>query len=858
MKTHALSAVLLVSLGGFLAGAEEVSVAPSSLPVVTDGYPRVFFFRQSEGLARQGRLSFDVWEQAFSRLMGIEGKVLDEEVPGTSANNIEFFVNFKRRHPDQLVLLHFNGNARDPRFESERFFAGHWIYHVGSKVLSDVPAEEGTTEIQVEDPSCYLTGIGRYRNSNDDIGLCELDESGRPDWSRNEQVQLVAVNPDKRTILVKRGCYGTKPRRFMAGRAYAAAHATEGPWGRNSHLLWYYNYATCCPRDKDGRTCADVLVAELGQRFGPGGELALFDGLEFDVLHHQPIAGRRPVDCDADGKADGGVIDGVNVYGIGVIRFLEALRARLGEDKLILADGQQDARGQRGFGLVNGIESEGFPTLRDWEMKQWSTGINRHNFWSQFGRPPVFHYINHKYVEPGAEPGMERTPEVPFSTHRLVFAAAVMTDAAICYSFAPPKGEASVIGVWDEFWAGREHRLGWLGKPLGPAQTLAVRTPDTLASTLSQLKEKGEGANRWGTRVRWQGAALVLQSEGQGEEDIVLEIPTTVSGNEAYMECVASAEPRRGYPKQMARYATCALLPRGWLMEELKPERIWMERRGESRQPLDPATGAIVRLVGTVTLEGTTRTAIQVHPPYRGATGCVGWEAVVIPKKDDVLHFSTGMGERAPGRSDGVLFRVEVEKVGQGSQAGSNPEVLFETLQVDARWRDHQVSLTKYEGCEISLRFVADAGPRDNGTTDHGYWGNVWLGKGDSAPPVTSVVEQGTWLGRKGFSAGFFFPELKPGDYWLRLRVEGPEPVRIEKLALYHAADARYRVFEHGVVLANPSLHEVTFDLRTIVPGRKFRRIKGRPEQDPVTNSGAAVEDKVVVPARDALFLMEE
>jgi len=695
MKRHRFLLVVTAGLlfcEVFSASSEQSLLAQSSLPVVSGDYPRVFFFRQSEGLARQGRLSFDAWEKAFSRLMGIEGKVLDEEVPGTSANNIEFFVNFKRRYPDQLVLLHFNGNARDPRFETEEYFAGHWIYHVGSKILSDVPAEEGTTEIKVEDPSCYLTGIGRYRNSNDDIGLCELDDSGRPDWNRSEQVQLLAVNRDKGTILVKRGCYGTKPRSFAAGRAYAAAHATEGPWGRNSHLLWYYNYATCCPKDKNGRTCSDILVAELGRRFGPGGELALFDGLEFDVLHHSPRAGRRPVDCDADGKADGGVIEGVNVYGIGVIRFLEALRARLGEDKLILADGQLDARTQRGFGLVNGIESEGFPWLRDWEMKQWSTGINRHNFWAQFGRPPVFNYINHKYVRPGTQPGVEATPDVPFSIHRLVFAAAVMTDAAICYSFSPPKDPSSVIGVWDEFWAGQERRLGWLGRPLAPTQTLATQAPDLLAPVLNQLKQKNANFGVLGARTRWEESGFVVEADEEGK-DVVFEIPITISAREAYIECVASAQPRRGYPENMARYATCSLVP---------------------------------------TETQDTRTL------------------------------------------------------------------------------------------------------------------------------VGSVGEQGTWVGRKPFSAGFYFPELKPGNYHLRLRVEGAEPVRVERLALYPAADARYRVFQHGLVLANPSLHEVSYDLRTIAPGRKFRRIKGSPEQDPVTNNGAAVGDMVVLPAKDALFLMAE
>jgi len=92
---------------------------PGEPAVVCGDYPRAFFFRSSESVAANPRVSFDRWDAAFSRLMGIEGKVLDEEVPGRSKRNIAFFTRFKRLHPGQLVLLHYNGNARDPRYQTE-------------------------------------------------------------------------------------------------------------------------------------------------------------------------------------------------------------------------------------------------------------------------------------------------------------------------------------------------------------------------------------------------------------------------------------------------------------------------------------------------------------------------------------------------------------------------------------------------------------------------------------------------------------------------------------------------------------------------------------------------------------------
>ncbi|MHC4681212.1 MAG: hypothetical protein ACYTEK_21230, partial [Planctomycetota bacterium] len=474
----------LVAITVALAGACDAAQGqrdPVNLRVLGDEYPRAFFFRQAEGSAAQRSVSYEQWERTFERLMGIEGKVLEEEVPGRSIRNIDFFTRFKKRHPGQLVLLHFNGNARDPRYESDRFFAGHWIYYNGAKILSNVPAEEGETDIRVDKPGLFKVNIGRYRDRNEDIGLCVLDPEGKPDWRRSEQVQLVSVDSKKKIIRVRRGCYGTKPRSFRAGASYAAAHMTEGPWGKRSHLLWYYNYSTRCPPDGNGRVCADVLVEHLAELFGVQGSLAVFDGLEFDVLKWRCGGGLRGrgADCDADGEADAGLHSGVNLYGAGVVEFCRRLRERLGEDTLILADGMS-VNNQRAFGILNGIESEGWPDLRDHQIHDWSGGLNRHFFWGKNARVPVFNYVNHKFNVPTDKPGIRKQADVPFSVHRLVFAVATFTDSAICYSFAPRKDADGLLGVWDEFRMGTESKLGWLGRPVGPAVRMARRQPDLL------------------------------------------------------------------------------------------------------------------------------------------------------------------------------------------------------------------------------------------------------------------------------------------------------------------------------------------------------------------------------------------
>ncbi|MCP5112112.1 MAG: hypothetical protein GY953_14880, partial [bacterium] len=272
-----LTVVVICFLAGFAVGCSEPVVkveAPSleGLRILEAEYPRAYFFRSAEMPGHRPDVTYEAWEKSFSRLMGIQGKVLDEEIPGLSGRNIEFFTRFKKSHPDQLVLLHFNGNARDPRWQTGEFFAGHWLYFNGATVLSDVPEEEGETEIRVSDASLFQTGVGRYADKTEDIGLCTLDSEGKPNWRESEQVELVSVNVAAGVIRVKRGAFGTRPRAFEAKSAYAAAHVYEGPWGQKSYLLWFYNYATNGPKDERGRSLVDVLTDDMAERFEPGGQ----------------------------------------------------------------------------------------------------------------------------------------------------------------------------------------------------------------------------------------------------------------------------------------------------------------------------------------------------------------------------------------------------------------------------------------------------------------------------------------------------------------------------------------------------------------------------------------------------------
>lgn len=459
-----------------LALACAAAAAQPRLPA--PGFPRFFAFRSSEALASSGRVGYDEWHRLFAPFDGIMGKVLDEEVPGRSAA-LPFFARFAAEHPDKLVLLHANGRSRDPSLPRSGLFAGHWLHYEGCRSQSAIPAAAAgaQTEIRVADPRLFRVSMGRTGDSNEDIAISGLRADGRPDWSRVEQVELLAVDPAARTIRVRRGAFATEPLAFAPGAAHLAAHVAEGPWGRRSRLLWSYNYSPDCPRDSRGRTAADVLVEELAALFGAGGPLERFDGLELDVLMAELGPGRttgRGIDTDGDGRGDDGRIDGANRFGAGVTAFLARLRQRLGDGRLVMADGMSSAH-QRGFGILNGIESEGWPTLTDPAIEDWSGGLNRHLFWASRARAPAFNYINHKFRE------KDEPVVVPVSTVRLVIAAAALTDSWFTYSDLPGEIGAE-LPVWDELVKGQEKVPGWLGQPLEPSRRLARETAPLLAA----------------------------------------------------------------------------------------------------------------------------------------------------------------------------------------------------------------------------------------------------------------------------------------------------------------------------------------------------------------------------------------
>jgi len=855
-KTYLSFKLVVVFLFGPLLSGIAIAKSSERPDIHNQPYPKAFFFRTSEAYAvafNHGKLSYQTWNDSYQRLGGIMGKVLDEGIPERSVN-LSLFTRFKKDHPDQLLLLHYNGNARDPRDASEGFFSGHWIYYVGTTTTSELAAEAGESDVHVKDTSYFQTKMGRYKNKNDDIGICLLDSSGKPNWQISEQVQLVSINHKNKTIRVKRGRYNTVPLSFPAGKAYVAVHATKGPYGKNSNLLWSYNFSTHSPRNAEGLASFDVLANDLASQFSPKGNLAVFDGVEFDVMFHSYTRGggrnmknlTKGLDMDADGKADWGYFNGINTYGLGVIEFTKNLREKLGDNFIIMADGSND-KNQRALRWLNGIESEGWPNIRDLKINDWSSGMNHFRYWANFARKPVFNYINHKFVNSRDEQ-IKGADSIPYSTHRLVMGAAQLFDAFFTYSLLPPIDEGYLIGIWDELRKGQENKTGWLGFPKGEAISLAKQQQNLLL---------GKSPNQ----LDWQGATSTISVSGkkvkiegrQPESNIHFTLNNLpAKGKELTIAIKMRAVPPKGYTKDTPRLAWVGLA--GFdssLINENLPTT-GMRVRGRTEQPIDPAITENMRFRPNYSLSNEVHDAYLSHPPRHGKAGYTFWQRQLKIPENSLLTFYTGLSQKAKTKSDGVTYKVLLQ------EGNKDYVVLFDKNIKEWKWQKHSISLTPWADKIVTVKFITDSGPNNNSIADHAHWGDVNIQSSLNTMKSVPSTKFVTFVGDKSFESTFYIRNIQTPTIDLDFEVEGSGPVWIESVDIYPGPETFIREFDNGIVLVNPSEHNYLFDLKKLVGSTNFRKITGSKNQDITINDGTKVTNPILVGPKDSLFLIRQ
>lgn len=463
-----------------LAAGSSHSQGINNLEIFSEEYPRAGYFRIAEFNIRadyKGQTGkYEEWRNRFSDLSGIMGKTEYEELLRNNPYDQiwDWFNRFKNDYPNKFVMVHMNGRGRIPNYKLEKFSPGHWLYFEGTNVLSNLPDEnsldyEKTVWIEVENADRFRMDNGSKMNKKDDITLVRKKKDGSLDWEHAEYVRLV----DKKgtAIQIERAMFGSKARKFSKKDTYAAPHIMEGPWGATANMPWYYNFSTECPKDKNGKTCSDILLEELAGNFKKGGRWQHFDGVQFDVMMSEPTTGYHEkrkalgerADVNMDGKQDDGFINGIQTYGLGLFNFIERLRAAVGPDKIIAADGRNIGSQQVGNKSLNGIEMEGFPAQRPYGFAHWSTPINLLNFWKGVTAAPQFNYAAMRYDNPDS-----LSKEDLFNHYRLAFAGSVFTNSFIlANSWTTLRG---IPDLHELFNIPKEQpATGWLGKPTGEA-----------------------------------------------------------------------------------------------------------------------------------------------------------------------------------------------------------------------------------------------------------------------------------------------------------------------------------------------------------------------------------------------------
>ena len=409
------------------------------LDVFSDKPLKQLYFRYAEGSLK--KVESEKWIKRWGRFDGLVLKAFNEEVTGFDTNSTNTLKLFKKTYPHKLLLLHFNGRASLPEFSKKYATSKDYLYFLGTTVQTLLRNNEDKSTLKVKDSSALSIRKNLRNNSHEDVVLVAMNSDGTLNWDKTEHAKLIDLNKNG-VITIKRDILNTGKLAGDADQIYIAQHVAKGPFSNNSQRLWEYNWFDF---DNTQPSLAQTLPHFLNAKLSSN--VSFFDGIQFDVLtegHRTDNIGYpMKIDADANGKPDTftpGQYD--KAHQSGVYSFLSELRAKLGNKRLILADGSY--ANQRATWLLNGIESESWPDGGDPELTQWSSGLNRHNFWREFSEAPPLNYIKVAAYHVPKKGNIEPTD----NNRRLVVAAGVLTDSAIVPAFRP---RGLPFHKWPEF-----------------------------------------------------------------------------------------------------------------------------------------------------------------------------------------------------------------------------------------------------------------------------------------------------------------------------------------------------------------------------------------------------------------------
>ncbi len=434
--------------------------------------------------------------------------------------------DFKRRFPDRLVLMQVNDEPngtwgswftvtsgfalkeglrhRPDVFPSETW-PGHWLMSAGGTLRSAISDSQAALTVDVDHAERFEKK--RFGKPVLPDVLIYARPGDIPDFTRANYATVTAVDADAGTVTLER--WPEREARpwlaFEAGEAYVAPSCGDiyGMLGKTLKT-WLPNLTKHCPRHPEtGLTAAEAWAehfATLWRDRIAAGDGPVPDGYQFDWATfeaHNPSA-----DCDNDGAADGCELNGVSYWALGMHDFFVNLRAKLGDEVLLLAD-SGSPNSPRGFDVLNGSENEEFPAFGDYRLL--SAQLDLHLYWCREAREPRISYLQSRF--PCELYGADRVGTDkyrPSSRLRMNAAAACMGFGVHTYRDGLPEevsciveGGGDVEFDLDEHHAGDEGGYGWLGLPVEEPRRIDVAGEELLTVDAAgwELAQEGHDAD---------------------------------------------------------------------------------------------------------------------------------------------------------------------------------------------------------------------------------------------------------------------------------------------------------------------------------------------------------------------------
>ena len=450
-------------------------------------FPQFYSFR-GEG-NRKAHTDYDAWVNDIRNTNGVLRKFISEEVE-VNPNSAEWANQYASDHPEKLLLLHLNGEAKNVMDNPDvwkRYFPGHWLYNPGATLKSAVG--EKTTEISVDNVAPFINR--KYRGGNGEGQLFQknsipnyallvrIDEQKHRLWYESEIIQITGIDEQNRKLTIERGLCDSKQLQYDPDKAYIAP-IEGGIWGKG--MMFFYNMSTDCPKDKNGKAASDVFLEEIYSLFSKTGKLRNFNGIAFDVNYFDVSERLVNADTNNDGIKDGGWINGNNNWLKGDYQFLQKLRAAIGQNFIITADGERAAN-QQAVGVLNGVESEGLVEPAD-GWRGFSNTVNLHQYWDHNNTmEPQFRYVVLKLGNKNDASESERLKRFAIGTACCL--GAYTTDPEKKLSVRKDDSQNSETNVLPQWMK----QSGALGHYKGDLIHLAESTTDVLNKSLSDLSK---------------------------------------------------------------------------------------------------------------------------------------------------------------------------------------------------------------------------------------------------------------------------------------------------------------------------------------------------------------------------------